>query len=65
MLTGRVTDFDDAAGLGTVIADDGTAFAFHCIELVDGTRTVAPGQPVVFRALPRFGRIQAGTIRKL
>jgi CspA family cold shock protein len=63
MPTGTVTEFDEAVGLGTITADDGTAYAFHCIEIADGTRTIEVGRRVEFRPLPRFGRIQAGDVR--
>jgi cold shock CspA family protein len=64
MLTGTVTDFDAAKGLGTVTDDAGTAFMFHVIEIVDGTRAVDVGQRVSFQPLAKFGRFQAGRIRK-
>ena len=63
MLCGTVAEFDDSKGLGSITADDGTAFDFHCIEIADGTRTIEPGQRVVFERLARFGRFQAGAIR--
>lgn len=64
MLSGTVTTFDDATGLGSVTGDDGREYAFHCIEITDGTRTIAIGQAVRFQPLPKFGRIQAGRISK-
>ncbi len=64
MLTGTVTAFDAAKGLGTVTDDAGTAFMFHVIEIVDGTRSVDVGQRVSFQPLAKFGRFQAGKIRK-
>ena len=39
--SGRV-DFD-AAGLGVVRGDDGTAYPFHCTQIADGSRTIAVG----------------------
>ena len=65
MLTGTVTEFDEGTGLGTVIGADGRAYLFHCIEIVDGTRTIGVGQSVRFQPLPKFGRIQAGRVTKL
>lgn len=65
MLRGSVTEVDDAAGLGTVTADDGTQFRFHVVEIADGSRTIEVGQSVVFQPLPRFGRFQAASIRKV
>ena len=65
MLTGRVTEFDGAKGLGTVRGENGVDYLFHVIEITDGTRTVDPGQWVSFQPLPKFGRFQAGRIRKV
>ena len=59
LLTGTVTAFDDACGLGVVSADDGRTYQFHCVEIADGTRTIALEQPVLFQPLARFGRYQA------
>lgn len=60
---GTVATFDNAAGTGTVTADDGSVYPFHCIEIADGSRTIDPGTPVEFGVLPRFGRYQAAQIR--
>ena len=65
MISGRVSEFDEAKGLGTVTADNGTAYVFHVIEIVDGTRTIDVGQAVRFQPLAKFGRYQAGKIRKV
>jgi cold shock CspA family protein len=65
MMVGRVTEFDEAKGLGNVRGDDGVDYLFHVIEIVDGTRTVDPGRRVSFQPLPRFGRFQAGRIHKV
>jgi cold shock CspA family protein len=65
MRRGTVTEFDDDTGLGTVASDDGEHWPFHAIEIADGTRTIDVGRPVMFRPLPRFGRLQAGRIQKL
>jgi CspA family cold shock protein len=65
MISGTVTQFDDAKGLGTVVAIDGREFLFHCIEIADGTRTIDVGQAVRFQPLPKFGSFQAGRIAKV
>ena len=52
-------------GLGTVTADDGTAYTFHVIEIVDGTRQIDVGQTVRFQPLAKFGRFQACKLRKI
>jgi cold shock CspA family protein len=60
---GRVTDFDARVGLGHVTADDGTEHLFHCVEIADGTRTIAVGAEVTFELLPKFGRDEAAQLR--
>ncbi len=65
MRKGTVTEFSEAAGLGTVTADDGQRYLFHVVEIADGTRTIDVGQAVGFRLLPRFGTFQAGQIHKV
>ena len=65
MISGTVTQFDDAEGLGTVTAVDGREYLFHCIEIADGTRTIDVGQAVRFQPLPRFGHFQAGRVAKV
>lgn len=63
-MNGTVREFDEAKGLGVIATSDGGSFAFHCIEIADGTRTIATGQAVTFRPLARFGAFQAGAIEK-
>jgi CspA family cold shock protein len=63
-MNGTVREFDEAQGLGVIATADGNSFAFHCIEIADGTRTIDAGQAVSFRPLPRFGAFQAGAIEK-
>ena len=63
-MEGVVTDFDEAAGLGTVTADDGTAYPFQCTQIADGTRTVPVGAAVHFEVQPwHLGRYEATVIR--
>jgi CspA family cold shock protein len=64
-MTGTVREFDEAKGLGSIATADGLVFAFHCIEIADGTRTIDTGQAVSFRPLPRFGAFQAGAVDKI
>jgi cold shock CspA family protein len=59
---GTVTAFDEARGLGVVTADDGTQHPFQCVEILDGTRTIAPGTVVSFEVVPRLGRYEAARI---
>jgi CspA family cold shock protein len=61
-MTGTVTAFDEHVGLGTVAGDDGREYLFHCVEIADGTRTIAPGTPVTFELLPKLGRYEASRV---
>ena len=65
MLRGTVTEFSDDRGLGTVTTVEGEPYLFHVIEIADGTRTIEVGQPVTFQPLPKFGRLQAASVRKV
>jgi cold shock CspA family protein len=59
---GTVTEFDERRGLGTVRADDGRAYLFHCTQVAGGTRTIAVGTPVTFTVWPRLGRYEAADV---
>ncbi|MEO9181278.1 MAG: hypothetical protein ABI298_06475 [Acidimicrobiales bacterium] len=43
---GTVTEFDDDRGLGVLRSDEGAYFSFHCVSIVDGSRTIAVGSRV-------------------
>ena len=61
--TGRVEEFDERRGTGTVLSDDGTSYPFHCTAITDGTRTVAAGTRVVFEAAAgHLGRLEARSL---
>lgn len=62
-MIGHVTQFDAAIGLGVITSERGTEHAFHCIEIADGTRTIAVGTQVSFDLLAKFGRYEAADIR--
>jgi cold shock CspA family protein len=63
-MQGTVTAFDDAAGLGTITADDGTPYAFHCTAIADGTRTIPVDTRVDFETRPaHHGTWEAGAVR--
>jgi CspA family cold shock protein len=64
-MRGRVTEFDETRGLGTITADDGRTYPFHCTQITDGTRQIDTGQAVRFELLPKLGRYEAGVIDKL
>ena len=61
---GTVESFDDQAGLGTIVDDDGVEYPFHCIEIADGSRTIEVGAEVHFATLAKFGRWEAAAIRR-
>ena len=65
MLVGAVVDFDEARGLGFVGGADGLRFAFHCVSIADGTRSIAVGAPVTFTTRPKLGRLEAVDIRTI
>ena len=62
-MNGVVVAFDGAAGLGSVAAPDGTTYAFHCVEIADGSRSIDVGTEVSFRPLPKLGAVEAGCLR--
>jgi cold shock CspA family protein len=60
MMCGTVAEFDDDKGFGTVTDDEGAAYFFHCTQIADGTRTIAPGTAVAFTVVPwHRGRYEA------
>jgi cold shock CspA family protein len=60
--TGRVSQFDAEAGLGTITTTDGNQLPFHCAEIADGTRTIEVGANVRFDVLRKLGRDEAARI---
>lgn len=64
-MLGEVVSFDEVVGLGVISSADGASYRFHCIEIVDGSRTIAPGTPVEFELLPKLGRYEAAVVTKL
>ena len=63
-LQGTISNFDAEVGLGDLVADDGTIYPFHCVELTDGTRTIEVGTAVTFEVLPKLGRHEAARITR-
>ncbi|MDX2382269.1 MAG: cold shock domain-containing protein [Acidimicrobiia bacterium] len=59
---GIVEEFDVERGLGTIVAEDGSRHRFHCIEIVNGTRSIEPGTAVGFELLAKLGRYEAARI---
>ena len=62
MRRGSVTEFDESRGLGEITDAIGNVFAFHCVEISDGTRSIAVGTPVRFDVLAKLGRYEAARI---
>lgn len=61
---GTVTAFDEAAGLGSVTDADGRELPFHCIEIADGSRSIAVGTAVRFVVRRKLGRHEAMSVRR-
>ena len=63
---GVVSEFDDAVGLGTITAEDGTTYRFHCTAISDGTRTIPVDTTVEFDTRPaRDGSYEASAVTPL
>ena len=63
-MTGTVAEFDEHKGYGTLRADDGTEYFFHCTQIADGTRTIAAGTAVAFEIVAGHqGRWEATSLR--
>ncbi len=61
--SGRVVEFDEAVGLGTVEADDGRRYLFHCTQIAGGSRHIDVGAAVSFVVRPaRLGTWEAGAV---
>jgi cold shock CspA family protein len=60
---GTITEFDEAAGYGTITHESGRGVFFHCTQIADGSRTIAVGTAVAFDEFPYLGRYQATDIR--
>ncbi len=68
---GRVVEYESDRGLGTLVSvdrtgRDGTAYLFHCTEIVDGNREIANGVDVTFRVgAVGPGRWEATDVRSI
>jgi cold shock CspA family protein len=60
---GTVSAFDESVGLGVVVGADGVDYPFHCIEIADGSRSIAVGADVTFDVLAKLGRWEAVNLR--
>jgi CspA family cold shock protein len=61
-MRGHVVEFDEHRGLGVVSAGPDETYMFHCVELVDGTRTIAVGVAVEFDVRAKFSRPEAFSV---
>jgi len=64
-LDGVIESFSEARGDGTFVSDDHELFYFHCVEILDGSRTIAPGTRArAVRAVGRLGRDEVVQVHK-
>jgi CspA family cold shock protein len=62
-VTGTVAQFDVEKGYGSVRADDGTVYFFHCTAISGGSRTIDEGRRVTFEVVAgHLGRWEAAEI---
>ena len=62
-MQGRVESFDEVVGLGWVVDDTGRRLQFHCTQIADGSRSIAPGTDVTFAVVPgHLGQWEASAI---
>jgi cold shock CspA family protein len=64
-LTGTVTSFSDAHGLGEITDTASVVWPFHCVSIADGSRTIEVGRTVMFRTGFRVARPEAVAIRSV
>lgn len=62
--SGVVEAFEPDRGTGTIAAEDGARFFFHCTALVDGSREVEEGREVLFVVRAVHGRLEASAVVK-
>ena len=63
-MNGVVLEFDEDKGFGTVQAESGRHFFFHCTQIADGSRTIAIGVEVTFDvSAGHLGRWEAISLR--
>jgi len=63
MESGVVSAFGERKGLGEITDDAGRVWPFHCVEILDGSRSIAVGAKVEFEPLAKLGRFEACRIR--
>jgi hypothetical protein len=56
VITGVIEDFDDRRGYGYLVDRAGRRFFFHCVDIVDGSRSIPNGAGAGgVRAVGRLG----------
>ncbi|MGI9624732.1 MAG: cold-shock protein [Acidimicrobiales bacterium] len=61
-MRGRVSEFG-SDGWGTVAADAGSSYTFHCTAIADGSRKIEVGEIVEFEVRPGLqGRWEAADL---
>jgi cold shock CspA family protein len=62
---GRVESFDERRGDGLMRTDEGAGLYFHCVNIADGSRSVAVGETVsARRSVGHLGHDEATDIVK-
>jgi cold shock CspA family protein len=59
---GRILEFDEHRGIGRIepqSASEAAPVMFHCIEIADGSRSIAQGTEVTYRVRLKLGRREA------
>jgi len=65
-MRGTVSEFDEHKGYGIVTTDQERAYFFHCTQIADGSRTIAPGTAVMFELRPwHRGQLEATMVSEL
>jgi CspA family cold shock protein len=65
-LLGVVESFDDTRGDGWLRSEADERFYFHCVEIADGSRTIAQGTRVrALRAVGHVGRDEAAQLTSI
>jgi cold shock CspA family protein len=66
MPTGRIASFDAQSGLGMITPDGSQeSVMFHCIEITDGSRSIAEGTAVSYVEGLKLGRSEAFAVTQL
>ncbi|MSO59290.1 MAG: hypothetical protein EXQ63_03070 [Ilumatobacteraceae bacterium] len=58
-VSGQVSQFDSASGLGQIRTASGETYRFHCIEINDDSRSIAIGAQVTCDIWPILGGYEA------